>query len=56
MSFTSYSKYKGRWLDARLCWMDLGQEGEIRRIAEHLPPSLRPDAPPPEAAEEAPTP
>lgn len=44
---------KGRWLDARLCWADLEQEDEIRRIAEHLPPSLRPDEPEAEAAEDA---
>ncbi len=43
---------KGRWLDARLCYVELDQEDDIRRIAEHLPPSLRPAAPLPDAQDE----
>jgi hypothetical protein len=41
---------KGRWLDARLCYLELSDQAAIRAIAEHLPPSLQP-APeePPEA-------
>ena len=42
---------KGRYLDARQCWVALGEDGEVERIAEHLPEGLRPEAPP-EAAEE----
>lgn len=41
---------KGRWLDARLSWLELDRPEEIRRIAAHLPPSLRPE---PESSEEA---
>lgn len=36
---------KGRYLDARQCWAALGEDGEIERIAEHLPAGLRPEAP-----------
>ena len=32
----------GRWLEARLGWDAVGDEGEIARIAEHLPEALRP--------------
>lgn len=39
---------RGRWMDARSCWLELGDEAAVARIAEHLPPSLRP-----EGAEEA---
>jgi hypothetical protein len=44
---------RGRWMDAQSCYLQLGEEAEIRRIAEHLPEPLRP-APPEEAPEEAP--
>ena len=39
----------GRWNDARLLYRALADEDAIRRIAEHLPPSLRPPPPPPPA-------
>jgi hypothetical protein len=35
----------GRWMDARLCLMALGDEEGIAALAEHLPPSLRPEPP-----------
>lgn len=35
---------KGRYLDARQCWAALGEEGEIERIADHLPAGLRPES------------
>lgn len=35
---------RGRWMDARLCYRALGDEAALRRIAEHLPESLRPAA------------
>jgi hypothetical protein len=44
---------KERWLDARQAWLALGDEAAVRRIAEHLPPSLAPAPPPPEPTEEA---
>ncbi len=34
---------RGRWMDARNCWLELGAEDEVKRIAEHLPGSLRPE-------------
>lgn len=37
----------GRYLDARTCYVALGDQAALERIAEHLPPSLRP--PPPAA-------
>ena len=40
----------GRWMDARLCWKDLGNDEAIQRIAPHLPPSLQPPPPPPPPA------
>ena len=43
---------RGRWLDARLCYVELGDEAAIRKIAEHLPASLQPAAEP-EASDEA---
>ncbi len=39
----------GRWLDARTCYLEIGDEDAIRAIAEHLPESLQP-----ESAEEEP--
>lgn len=35
----------GRWLDARTCYLELGDEEAIRAIAEHLPDGLQPEAP-----------
>lgn len=35
---------RGRWMDARLCWLELEDEAAVRAIAEHLPQSLRPAA------------
>lgn len=35
---------RGRWMDARLCHVELADEAAIRAIAEHLPESLRPGA------------
>ena len=32
----------GRFLDARRCYEALGDEDAIRKIAEHLPPTLQP--------------
>jgi hypothetical protein len=40
----------GRWLDARACYLALGDSEAVRAFAEHLPPSLRPPPPPPPAA------
>jgi hypothetical protein len=40
---------RGRWLDARSCWVELGDEAALARIAEHLPESLRPQQKPDEA-------
>jgi hypothetical protein len=37
---------RGRWMDARRCWLELRDEAAVLRIAEHLPPSLRPAAAP----------
>ncbi len=31
-----------RWMDARTCYEALGDDEAIAKIAEHLPPSLRP--------------
>lgn len=39
---------RGRWMDARHCYLSVGDEAAVRRIAEHLPETLRP-APAPEA-------
>ena len=39
---------RGRWMDARHCYLELDDEAALRAIAEHLPPSLQP-------APEAPT-
>ncbi|MCA9314365.1 MAG: hypothetical protein H6806_09680 [Planctomycetes bacterium] len=39
----------GRFLDARHAWVALGADDELRRIADQLPPRLRP------AAEEPPS-
>lgn len=36
-----------RWLDARQCFEALEDEEGLARIADHLPPSVRPSAPPP---------
>ena len=38
-------------MDARLCYQELGDEGAIRAIADHLPEALKPEAeePSPEA-------
>ncbi|MDJ0520754.1 MAG: hypothetical protein QNJ90_01625 [Planctomycetota bacterium] len=36
---------RGRWMDARLCYLELDDEGAIRAIAEHLPAALQPEAP-----------
>ena len=33
---------RGRWMDARHCYLALGDDAGLRAIAEHLPPSLRP--------------
>lgn len=33
---------RGRWMDARNAWMQLGEGAAVARIAPHLPPSLRP--------------
>lgn len=41
---------KGRWLDARLCYLEVNDEAAIRKISEHLPTSLQPA--PAEAPEE----
>jgi hypothetical protein len=35
---------RGRWMDARLCYLALGDEDALGAIAEHLPPALRPEA------------
>jgi hypothetical protein len=42
---------RGRWLDARQCWVAVGDLAPVRRIAEHLPTGLRPppEEPPPTA-------
>ncbi len=32
----------GRWLEARLAYVQLSDEEAVRRIAEHLPESVRP--------------
>lgn len=37
----------GRWMDARACYVVLGDEAAIRRIAERLPPGMRPPPPAP---------
>jgi hypothetical protein len=39
---------KGRWMDARNAWLDLGDAEALARIAPHLPASLQP---PPAATE-----
>lgn len=38
----------GRWMEARLAWLAVDAEDEVRRIADHLPEALRPAPPPPE--------
>ena len=35
---------RGRWMDARNCYLALGDEEAIRKIAEHLPDALKPEA------------
>ena len=40
---------KGRFLDARRCHLALDDEAAVRRIAEHIPESLRPASETPSA-------
>lgn len=40
----------GRWLDARQCYLALGEAPALQRFAQHLPECLRPPPPPPPAA------
>ena len=40
------AEQRGRWMDARLCYVEVGDEAAVRAIGEHLPPTLRPAAPP----------
>jgi sirohydrochlorin ferrochelatase len=42
------AEQRGRWMDARLCYVELGDEAAVQAVREHLPPTLRPE-PPPEA-------
>ena len=42
---------RGRWLDARHCFLALGDEAALREIAEYLPVSCRPEDEPEAAAE-----
>jgi len=37
---------RARWMDARQCYEALGEMDAVRKIAEHLPQSLRPAAEP----------
>ena len=37
---------KGRWMDARQCYVALEDAEALARIAEHLPASLQPEPPP----------
>jgi hypothetical protein len=39
------AEQRGRWMDARNCWLALGEETDLARIAEHLPAALRPPEP-----------
>ena len=41
----SAAEQRGRWMDARHCYVELGDEEALQRIAEHLPESLRPEPP-----------
>jgi len=41
----------GRWLDARHCFLALGDEAALREIAEQLPATCRPEDEPEAAAE-----
>lgn len=43
----------GRWMEARLGWLDVGDEEAVRSLAEHLPEALRPEPAPVEGEEEA---
>jgi hypothetical protein len=40
------AEQRGRWMDARNAWLAAGDDEAVARVAEHLPPSLRPAAPP----------
>lgn len=42
----SAAENRARWMDARQCYEALGEVDAVRKIAQHLPPSLRPAAEP----------
>jgi len=39
------AEQRGRWMEARLCYLEIGDDAAILRIREHLPAALQPDPP-----------
>jgi hypothetical protein len=42
---------RGRWMDARHCYLATGDDAALQEIADRLPESLRPEPPAPDSAE-----